>query len=57
MSCCGSKKDVQKNATTAKTSAVKQDNRQHNQVRAAKVFGANDTVQDNVVTKGFVPIR
>lgn len=57
MSCFGSKKDVQKNATTAKTSAVKQDNRQHNQVRAAKVFGANDTVQDNVVTKGFVPIR
>lgn len=42
MSCCGNKKDVNKNANV---STVKQDNRQHNEVRAAKVYGTNDTVQ------------
>jgi hypothetical protein len=54
MSCCGNKKDVNKNANT---SVVKQDNRSHNQVRAAKVFGTDDSVQTGVVTKGFIPIR
>jgi len=54
MSCCGNKKDVNKNTTT---SAVKQDNRHHNQVRATKVYGTDDTVNSGVITKGFVPIR
>ncbi len=55
MSCCGSKKDVNKNAATSAVRPV--DTRHHKEVRASKVFGTDDTVQSSVITKGFAPIR
>lgn len=55
MDCCGNKKDVNRNTTTK--SVVKTDNKTHREVRASKVFGADDTVQSSAVTRGFVPIR
>lgn len=54
MLCCGNKNDVNRNNLPADTN---RSNVRHNQVRAAKVFGADDTVQSSAITTGFVPIR
>lgn len=55
MSCCGNKKDVNRNTTSR--SGIRSDNRHHREVRASKVYGVDDTVQTSAMTRGFVPIR